>query len=69
MVDQIALGRRVLGGLNARVEFDDQIRTLNEQPEPYIALRRIYSSQRQADIRNGKPVDDADAYEDLPDFD
>ena len=67
--DQIALGRRVLGGLNARVEFDDQIRTLNEQPEPYIALRRIYSSQRQADIRNGKPVDDADAYEDLPDFD
>ena len=67
--DQIAMGRRVLGALNARVEFDDQIKTLNEQPEPYIALRRIYSSQRQADIRNGEPVDDADAYEDLPDFD
>ena len=50
-------------------DLDDQIRTLNEQPEPYIALRRIYSSQRQAAIRNGKPVDDADAYEDLPDFD
>ena len=67
--DQIAMGRGVLGALNARVKFDDEIRTLNEQPEPYIALRRIYSSQRQAAIRNGKPVDDADVYEDLPDFD
>ena len=66
--DQIAVGRRVLGGLNARVALDDQIRSLNEQPEPYIALRRIYSSQRQAAIRNGRVVED-NAYDDLPDFD
>jgi phospholipid-binding lipoprotein MlaA len=66
--DQIRIGRGVLGGLNARVALDDQIRTLNEQPEPYVALRRIYSSQRQAEIRNGK-VDNNNAYDDLPDFD
>ena len=42
--DQIAMGRGILGGLNARVAFDDQIKSLNEQPEPYVALRRLYSS-------------------------
>jgi len=67
--DQLAMGRGVLGGLNARVALDDQIRTLNEQPEPYVALRRIYSSQRQAAIRNGQIVDESEAYDDLPDFD
>lgn len=67
--DQIATGRGVLGGLNARVALDDQIRTLNEQPEPYVALRRIHSSQRQAAIRNGRTVDESQAYDNLPDFD
>lgn len=67
--DQIALGRGVLGGLNARVAFDEQVTALNAQPEPYVALRRIYSSQRQAAIRNGQPVDDTQVYDDLPDFD
>jgi len=66
--DDIALGRQVLGTLNARVALDDQIEQLNAQPEPYIALRRIYSSQREAEIRNGK-LNDENAYEDLPDFD
>jgi phospholipid-binding lipoprotein MlaA len=67
--DQIAMGRGILGGLNARVALDDQIKALNEQPEPYVALRRIYSSQRQAAIRNGQPAVDAEAFDDLPDFD
>jgi phospholipid-binding lipoprotein MlaA len=62
------IGLGVVGALNARVSLDEQIDTLNSQPEPYIALRRIYSSQRQAAIANGK-VNEADAYEDLPDFD
>lgn len=66
--DHIAIGRAVLGGLNARVALDDQIKQLNAQPEPYVALRRIYSSQRQAEIRNGR-LDEEEAYEDLPDFD
>lgn len=66
--DHIAIGRGVLGGLNARVALDEQIDQLNAQPEPYIALRRIYSSQRQAEIRNGR-INEAEAYDDLPDFD
>ena len=58
----------MLGGLNARVAFGDELEQLAAQPEPYIALRRIYSSSRQAEIRNGR-VDEANAYDDLPDFD
>lgn len=64
----IRAGLGIFGALNARVNLDEQIDTLNAQPEPYIALRRIYSSQRQAAIANGK-VDEATAYDDLPDFD
>ena len=67
--DKIMVGRIVLGGLNARVALDEQIEQLNAQPEPYIALRRIYSSQRQAEIRNGRTQDESELYEDLPDFD
>ncbi|MEH6743955.1 MlaA family lipoprotein [Hyphomonas sp.] len=66
--DHIAISRSVLGGLNARVALDDEIKQLNAQPEPYIALRRIYSSQRQAEIRNGR-INEEEAYDDLPDFD
>ena len=64
----VRMGLGVVGALNARVNLDEQIDSLNSQPEPYIALRRIYSSQRQAAIANGK-VNEAEAYEDLPDFD
>lgn len=64
----VRVGMGLIGGLNARVRLNEQIETLNAQPEPYVALRRIYSSQRQAAIANGK-VNEADAYEDLPDFD
>lgn len=64
----VKAGLGIIGGLNARVNLDEQIDALNAQPEPYIALRRIYSSARQAAIANGKVDEDA-AYEDLPDFD
>lgn len=64
----IRAGLGVVGTLNTRVRLDDQINTLNAQPEPYIALRRIYSSSRQAEILNGKVNEDT-AYDDLPDFD
>ncbi|MEE9380843.1 MAG: VacJ family lipoprotein [Hyphomonadaceae bacterium] len=65
--DQIALGRGILGTLNARVAVDDQIETLRAQTEPYVALRRLYLSQREAAIRNGAVEENP--YEDLPDFD
>ena len=66
--DHISLGRGILGTLNTRVALDEQIDQLNAQPEPYIALRRIYSSQREAEIHNGR-INEEEAYEDLPDFD
>ncbi|MFN7056903.1 VacJ family lipoprotein [Hyphomonas sp.] len=58
----------VFGALNARARLEDQIAALNAQPEPYIALRRIYSSSRQAEILNGRINEDT-IYDDLPDFD
>lgn len=64
----VRAGMGIIGALNARVRFDEQIDTLNAQPEPYVALRRLYSSQRQAAIANGR-VNEAEAYEHLPDFD
>ncbi len=63
-INYTALG---LGVFDTRVALDDQLETLREQTEPYIALRRIYSSQRKAEIRNG--VEEDDPYTDLPDFD
>lgn len=66
--EDIVTGRMVIGGLNARAALDEEIDQLNAQPEPYVALRRIYSSQRQAEIRNGK-INEEEAYDDLPDFD
>ncbi|MGB3627373.1 MAG: hypothetical protein WA989_16190, partial [Henriciella sp.] len=65
--DDIALGRTVLGAISARARLIEAVETLREQPEPYIALRRNYTSQRQAAIRNGEIEDDP--YKDLPDFD
>ncbi len=63
------IGTTVLGILNARVAFSEQIEALNSQPEPYIALRRAYMGQRNAAIRDGLQQADADPYADLPDFD
>jgi phospholipid-binding lipoprotein MlaA len=65
---EIATSRAILGGLNARVRVDPQIKALNEQPEPYVALRRIYLAQRESAIRNGQ-LNEAESYKDLPDFD
>ncbi|MAI89182.1 VacJ family lipoprotein [Ponticaulis sp.] len=63
----IRSGMVILNGLNARSRAQTAIETLREQPEPYIALRRTYTSQRDAEIRNGQT--DPNAYQDLPDFD
>ncbi|MEM1105455.1 MAG: MlaA family lipoprotein [Pseudomonadota bacterium] len=63
----IALSRGVLGALNGRLAVDGALETMRSQPEPYVALRRAYTSQRDAEIRNGR--EDPDSYTDLPDFD
>lgn len=64
----ITAGITVISAFNTRVRLEDQINSLNAQPEPYIALKRIYSSSRHAEILNGR-IDEATAYDDLPDFD
>lgn len=61
-------GLTVIGLLNARAGLDDEIKALNAQPEPYVALRRIWSGQRRAEIANGEFDDDA-IYDGLPEFD
>lgn len=65
--DNIAVTRTVLGAIDTRSRLLEQVEALREQPEPYVALRRTYLSQREAAIRNGET--EADPYKDLPDFD
>lgn len=65
--DDIAVGRTIAGAISTRERLIETIETLREQPEPYIALRRNYTQQRRAAIRNGEIEDDP--YKDLPDFD
>lgn len=64
----VRIGLGAFRALNTRVQLEDQINALNAQPEPYIAMRRIYSSSRQTEILNGR-IDEDTAYDDLPDFD
>lgn len=63
----VNVSRTALGVLNLRVALDGTVEQLRAQPEPYIAYRRGYTSQRQAEIRNGQEA--PDPYTDLPDFD
>ncbi|MEM9740095.1 MAG: VacJ family lipoprotein [Pseudomonadota bacterium] len=63
----VAVSRNVFGALNARVALDEAFTVLREQPEPYVAYKRTYTAQRQAEIRNGQEIEDP--YTDLPDFD
>ena len=60
-------GETVFVALDTRAELDSGIEFIREQPEPYTALRRAYSSQRQSAIRDG--VVDENSFDDLPDFD
>lgn len=66
--DDIATARFALGTLNGSIGLVEQLETLNQQAEPYIAMRRIYMSQRDAAINDGR-IDDESAFDDLPDFD
>ncbi len=64
---EVRIGRQVVGAVTVREELIEQIETLRDQPEPYIALRRNYTQQRQAAIRDGE-LDD-DPFANLPEFD
>ncbi len=57
----------IVGAISARERLIEQIEVLRDQPEPYIALRRNYTQQREAAIRDGREQEDP--FKDLPDFD
>jgi len=57
----------VVGVVSARERLDGVIAVLSEQPEPYVALRRNYTQQRAASIRDGQ--EETDPFANLPDFD
>lgn len=57
----------ILGAVSAREGVIEQVELLRDQPEPYIGLRRNYTQQRAAAIRDGR-IDD-DPFANLPEFD
>lgn len=61
------IGLRVAGIVSIRENLIEAVEVLRDQPEPYIALRRNYTQQRAAAIRDGREQEDP--FEDLPDFD
>ncbi|MEO0982803.1 MAG: VacJ family lipoprotein [Pseudomonadota bacterium] len=65
----IQWSRTGLTVLSAREQFLEQFDALRSQPEPYIALRRAYTLQRRAAVRNGEVENQEDPFSDLPDFD
>ncbi|MFC6196946.1 MlaA family lipoprotein [Ponticaulis profundi] len=62
----IRVGMGVLNGINSRSRAQGAIDSLKTQAEPYVALRSIYTQQRDAAIRNGETA--PDEYDELPEF-
>ena len=60
-------GLGVTGAIDTRAGLEPAFENLRSQPEPYIALRRAYTNQRNSVVRDGIVSDDI--YDDLPDFD
>lgn len=56
-----------LGAISAREGLIEQVEVLRGQPEPYVGLRRNYTQQRDAAIRDGQFDDDP--FANLPEFD
>ena len=57
----------IVGVIAARENLIEAVEVLRDQPEPYVALRRNYTQQRAAAIRDGREQEDP--FKDLPDFD
>ncbi|MEL6858606.1 MAG: VacJ family lipoprotein [Pseudomonadota bacterium] len=65
--DEFRISTGVIGVIAARENLIEAVEILRDQPEPYVALRRNYTQQRAAAIRDGREQEDP--FEDLPDFD
>jgi phospholipid-binding lipoprotein MlaA len=59
--------RQVVEIVSVRENLIEAVEILRDQPEPYVALRRNYTQQRTAAIRDGREQEDP--FKDLPDFD
>ncbi|MEP1145289.1 MAG: VacJ family lipoprotein [Henriciella sp.] len=56
-----------IGVIAIRENLIEAVEILRDQPEPYVALRRNYTQQRAAAIRDGREQEDP--FKDLPEFD
>ena len=59
--------RQVVNVVSIRENVIEAVEILRDQPEPYVALRRNYTQQRAAAIRDGREQEDP--FKDLPEFD
>ena len=64
---EVRIGRTVATVVTTRESVIEAVEVLRDQPEPYVALRRNYTQQRAAAIRDGREQEDP--FKDLPDFD
>jgi phospholipid-binding lipoprotein MlaA len=64
---EFRIGTGVAGVVSVRENLIEAVEVLRDQPEPYVALRRNYTQQRAASIRDGREQEDP--FKDLPDFD
>ena len=64
---EFRIARQVTNVVSTRERVIEAVEVLRDQPEPYIALRRNYTQQRAAAIRDGREQEDP--FKDLPDFD
>ena len=64
---EFRLATQAAGVISARETLIEAVEVLRDQPEPYIALRRNYTQQREAAIRDGREQEDP--FKDLPEFD
>lgn len=64
---EFRIARQVSGIVSIRENLIEAVEVLRDQPEPYVALRRNYTQQRAASIRDGREQEDP--FKDLPDFD
>ena len=65
--NEFRIARQVTNVVATRERVIEAVEILRDQPEPYVALRRNYTQQRAAAIRDGKEQEDP--FKDLPEFD
>lgn len=64
---EVRIGLTIAGIISGRENLIEAVEVLRDQPEPYVALRRNYTQQRAAAIRDGREQEDP--FKDLPEFD